>query len=89
MQCISLHGPDILLNGAAYTSVDDAEDVGAKRNYEVNALGVYYLAKATSAFGVEFITLSTDYVFDGMKQEGYLPTDIPNPINAYGMAKYL
>jgi dTDP-4-dehydrorhamnose reductase len=38
---------------------------------------------------VEYITLSTDYVFDGRKKEGYLPTDSCNPVNAYGMAKYL
>ena len=89
MQCISLHEPDILLNCAAYTAVDDAEDIGARVNYDVNALWVYYLAKATSVFGVEFITISTDYVFDGQKSDRYLPTDTPNPINAYGMAKYL
>ena len=89
LQCIALYEPDILLNCAAYTAVDDAEDIGAKMNYEINTLGVYNLAKATSVFGVEFITISTDYVFDGQKKEWYLPTDMPNPINAYGMAKYL
>ena len=69
LQCIALYEPDILLNCAAYTAVDDAEDIGAKMNYEINTLGVYNLAKATSVFGVEFITISTDYVFDGQKKE--------------------
>ena len=65
IQCLALHEPDFLLNCAAYTAVDDAEDIGMKLCYEVNTLGVHNLARATSAFGVEFITISTDYVFDG------------------------
>lgn len=89
LQNIALYEPDVVLNCAAYTAVDDAEDIGAKENYEVNALGVYLLAKATSTFGVDFITISTDYVFDGENPNGYNISDIPNPINAYGMAKYL
>ena len=64
MQCIALHVPDVLLNCAAYTAVDDAEDIGMKVCFDVNTLGVKNLAKATSVFGVEFITISTDYVFD-------------------------
>ena len=89
VQCINLHEPDILLNCAAYTAVDDAEDIGTKMCYDVNVLWVYNLARATSVFGVDFITISTDYVFDGTNAEWYLPTDIPNPIGVYGMSKYL
>jgi len=89
IQCLALHEPDVLLNCAAYTAVDDAEDIGMKVCYEVNTLGVHNLARATSAFGVEFITISTDYVFDGEKSEGYLPSDECSPIGAYGMSKYI
>lgn len=89
IQCLALHEPDILLNCAAYTTVDDAENIGMKVCYEVNALGAHNLARATSAFGTEFITISTDYVFDGEKSEGYFPSDACNPIGAYGMSKYL
>lgn len=89
LQCISVYEPEVLLNCAAYTAVDDAEDIGMKINYNVNTMGVYNLAKATSVFGVEFITISTDYVFDGNKSEWYLPADECNSINAYGMSKYL
>lgn len=89
LNAISLHNPDLLLNCAAYTAVDDAEDIGQKLNYDINTLGTYNLARATAAFGIDFITISTDYVFDGEKIGGYLPSDIPNPLNAYGMAKYL
>lgn len=81
--------PDIVLNLAAYTNVDDAEDIGSKQNMDINAIWVYNLAKATSALWIPMITISTDYVFDGSKQEWYLPNDMPNPINNYGIAKYL
>lgn len=81
--------PDFVLNCSAYTQVDDAEDVWRKENFEVNALGVYHLAKACRTIGCGFVTISTDYVFDGKKEGGYSPEDEPNPINAYGMAKYL
>ncbi len=89
IQCISTHEPDILLNCAAYTAVDAAEDVGMKPCFDVNTLGTHNLARATSAFWVDFITISTDYVFDGKNPEWYLPGDICNPIGAYGMSKYL
>lgn len=89
MQCLIQYEPDIVLNCAAYTAVDDAEDIGMQLNYEVNTLWVYHLARASEILGIELITISTDYVFDGMKQEWYLPTDVCHPINAYGMAKYL
>lgn len=89
LQNIALYEPDVLLNCAAYTAVDDAEDVGFKENFEVNTWGVYNCAKAASVFGIDFITISTDYVFDGESERWYMPHDIPNPINAYGMAKYL
>jgi dTDP-4-dehydrorhamnose reductase len=65
MQAISYHEPDILLNCAAYTAVDDAEDIGMKSCFDINTLGSYNLARATSVFGVDFINISTDYVFDG------------------------
>lgn len=89
LQCISLYEPNILLNTAAYTNVEDAEDIHMLECYEVNTLGVKNLAKATAVFGVVFITLSTDYVFDGLQKNGYLPTNPCNPLNNYGMSKYL
>jgi dTDP-4-dehydrorhamnose reductase len=57
--------------------------------YEVNTIGSYNIAKATMQVWIDMITISTDYVFDGEKQGGYLPEDICNPIWAYGMSKYL
>lgn len=81
--------PDFVLNCAAYTKVDDAEDIWRKDNFDINALGVFHLAKACAEIGCGFVTISTDYVFDGTKGSGYAPMDQPNPVNAYGMAKYL
>lgn len=89
MQYIASYEPDLILNCAAYTAVDDAEDIGMKIAFDVNTLWVKNLAKASSVFGIDFITISTDYVFDGSKSEGYLPDDICNPISIYGMSKYL
>lgn len=81
--------PDILLNFAAYTNVEDAEDIGKKANFDVNALWVYTLAKLSAKYHIDFISISTDYVFDGTKKEWYTENDTTNPINSYGMAKYL
>lgn len=81
--------PDIVLNCAAYTAVDDAEDIWKLKNFEINTLWVYNLAKVTNEFGIYLITISTDYVFDWAKKEGYNENDICNPINEYGMSKYL
>ncbi len=89
LQSISIHEPDIVLNCAAYTAVDDAEDIWMKMCYDINTIWVYNLARATSAFWVDFITISTDYVFDGKKSEWYFPDDQCNPIGVYGMSKYL
>ncbi len=49
LNALVTHEPDIILNLAAYTAVDDAEDIGRKQNMDINTLGVYNLAKATSA----------------------------------------
>ena len=89
LNALVTYEPDIVLNLAAYTAVDDAEDIGRKQNIDINTLGVYNLAKATSALGIPIITISSDYVFDGTKSDWYLPNNSTNPINNYGTAKYL
>lgn len=86
---LTLHAPDIVLNCAAYTQVDDAEDIGKKANFDINTLWVGYLAEACREKNIDFITISTDYVFDGEKSEWYHEQERQNPINSYGMAKYL
>jgi len=81
--------PDIILNFAAYTKVDDAEDIWRMINYNVNTLWVYNLSKISNRFWVDFITISTDYVFDGTKEKWYNENDKKNPINQYWVAKHL
>lgn len=81
--------PEIVLNFAAYTKVDLAEDEWKKENFEVNTLWVYNLAKITNKHNIDFITFSTDYVFGWEKSDWYDEDDLCNPINEYWMSKYL
>lgn len=78
---------DYCINAAAYTNVDEAER-NPEPAYAVNAEGVKILANACREFEVCLIHISTDYVFDGEKDGGYTPDDIPNPINVYGRSKW-
>ncbi len=81
--------PDIVLNCAAYTNVDESERVGKKSVFDINSLGVYHLAQVTHELSIDLITISTDYVFDGSNSDGYKEYDECHPINTYGMSKYL
>jgi dTDP-4-dehydrorhamnose reductase len=78
--------PDLVINCAAYTDVDAAE-TDAETARLVNALAVGALAEATARHGIGLVTFSTDYVFDGEKETGYVESDQPNPLNVYGRTK--
>lgn len=65
--CLHTHQPDYVVNCAAYTKVDLAEDE-PEQAFAVNATGVKYLAESCRYFGIPLIHISTDYVFDGDKQ---------------------
>ena len=80
--------PDIIINPAAYTAVDQAED-DVKNCYTVNEAAVKHLAQALKQVNPNgvFIHYSTDYVFDGTKTEPYLETDATNPQSIYGKSK--
>lgn len=78
--------PQYCINCAAYTKVDQAEKTPGQAN-AVNVKGVENLVKACKEFNTILIHISTDYVFDGKKKDGYLPDDEPNPINVYGKTK--
>ena len=78
--------PHFCINASAYTAVDLAEKEEDKA-YNVNALGVEYLAKACNKVGTTFIHISTDYVFDGDTQIPYDEDNFTAPINAYGRTK--
>ncbi len=80
--------PAIIINAAAYTDVDCSEketDLAMK----VNGEAVGFLAKICRELDAILVQISTDYVFDGQKKEGYNENDKPNPINAYGRSKLL
>jgi len=78
--------PDLVINCAAYTAVDAAEtDVETARI--VNAIAVGALAETAARHEVGLVTFSTDYVFDGEKETGYVESDEPNPLNVYGRTK--
>ena len=79
--------PDIILNCAALTQVDEIEE-NPKNAFEVNAYGAQNIAKISSKYSSRLIHISTDSVFDG-KKGNYLETDKPNPINEYGKSKQL
>lgn len=78
--------PGVVINTAAYHKVDECE-VNAERAFAVNTLGVRDLALACREEGAVLVHLSTDYVFDGRKGSAYVETDLPNPINVYGVSK--
>lgn len=78
--------PDIIVNAAAYTAVDKAEE-DSERAYAVNELGVKYLAAQAALLDIPVIHVSTDYVFDGKAVTPYLPSDETNPQGVYGASK--
>lgn len=78
--------PDRIINCAAYTAVDRAEQDEA-RAFVINAESVGVMAAYAAANGIPFATFSTDYVFDGSADRPYLESDATDPINAYGRTK--
>ena len=80
------HEPDILINAAAYTAVDQAENEEELATL-VNGTAPGRLAKAAADFGIPFLHISTDYVFDGSSRRPWTEDSAPNPINAYGRSK--
>ncbi|MGI9081891.1 MAG: dTDP-4-dehydrorhamnose reductase [Thermoleophilaceae bacterium] len=78
--------PDAVVNCAAYTDVDGAEREPEAAMW-VNAGGARNVAAAAGRAGASVLYLSTDYVFDGSKEEAYLESDDPNPLGSYGASK--
>jgi dTDP-4-dehydrorhamnose reductase len=79
--------PDAVLNCAAYTNVDGAE-TDKQLAYDANATGVENLATVCKEIDSRFVTISTDYVFDGTKRGFYTQRDTPQPKGVYAMTKY-
>lgn len=78
--------PDYLIHPAAYTDVDGCENDHLTA-YRINAVGTKNVTLACKEIDCPVIYISTDYVFDGLKKEPYIESDIPNPVNEYGLSK--
>ncbi len=79
--------PDVIINTAAFTAVDEAEKnpmAAFYANHEAAAI----LAALCEPAAIPLIHLSTDYIFDGNQSSPYQETDIPNPLNVYGLSKW-
>ncbi|MCX8087054.1 MAG: dTDP-4-dehydrorhamnose reductase [Rhodocyclaceae bacterium] len=84
---LETHRPDIIVNPAAYTAVDQAERE-PERAMAINATAPALLAEEARRLGALLIHYSTDYVFDGTKAGAYVETDATCPLNVYGASKH-
>ena len=85
-QQVRAHRPDLIINAAAYTAVDQAESE-AELAFAINATAPGVFAEEAVALGIPLIHYSTDYVFDGRKPAPYVEDDAPNPLGVYGHSK--
>ena len=85
-QAITSLRPDVVLHAGAYTAVDACE-TDTDTAFRVNALGTRWVADASRRVGAWLCYVSTDYVFDGSKDEPYVEWDRPNPQSMYGRSK--
>jgi len=85
-QVFSTHAPSLVINAAAYTNVDAAEDDSAAA-YRANRDGPAELARLCGAACIPLIHISTDYVFDGRKGAPYVESDVTAPQGVYGASK--
>ena len=88
MRKLSELKPDAVMHCAAYTAVDNAED-DKERCDAVNHIGTENVARACVQIGAKLLYLSTDYVFAGDGERPWKPDDTANPLNTYGLTKYL
>ena len=87
LKFVTLEKPKAIINCAAYTAVDKAEE-DEKKAFEINAAGVGHLAKAAKKVGAYLLHVSTDFVFSGEQSTPYLETDDPDPKSIYGYTKH-
>lgn len=80
------HQPEIILNTAAFHKIDQCEEEPLK-TFQVNAVGAKNVAEISMEIGAVTVYISTDYVFDGLKNSPYTEDDTPNQINTYGISK--
>ena len=78
--------PQLIINCAAYTAVDQAESE-PELAHRINGVAPGVIAEEAKSLNAAIVHFSTDYVFDGRKAGLYCESDIPNPINVYGASK--
>ena len=82
--------PDLIVNAAAYTNVDDCQNKqGYAKALRANVILPTNLASTAQAMDIPFVHFSTDYVFSGEKGDPYVETDRPMPLSAYGKSKLI
>jgi dTDP-4-dehydrorhamnose reductase len=86
-EAVATATPDAVINCAAYTNVDGAE-TNRELSRQANTVGVGNLAAACKEVNGRFVTISTDYVFDGSNSGFYTQRDTPNPQGVYARTKY-
>ena len=79
--------PNVIINCAAYTKVDDCE-TNINKAFFVNSIGAKNCAIVANIFNAKLFHISTDYIFDGKKGKSYTEFDLPNPESIYGKSKY-
>jgi len=84
---VSRLAPNAVINAAACTNVDRAEN-DAEVAFAVNRDGALHLAQACAGNGIPLIHISTDYVFDGRKSKPYTEADLASPLGVYGKSKF-
>jgi dTDP-4-dehydrorhamnose reductase len=83
---LDLERPDVVINCAAWTDVDGAEEA-EETAMAINGAGAGNVAAAATAVGASAVYVSSDYVFDGAKGAPYVESDQPAPLSAYGRTK--
>lgn len=86
LQCLENVRPEIVINTAAFHHVEKCEAEPAQA-FAANAVGARNVAQATRSIGAALLHISTDYVFDGLKNSPYTEQDAPMPLNVYGNSK--
>ena len=83
---IQVMQPDVIINAAAYTAVDQAES-DFEKAWMINSAAVKKIAEEAKKMNALFIHFSTDYVFDGTQEKPYTENDTAQPLNVYGKSK--
>ena len=86
-QVIDHHKPELIINPAAYTKVDQAEDE-PELAFKINRDAPKVMAEKAREYNIPLIHFSTDYVFDGEKEGVYVEDDLTHPLGVYGQSKF-